>query len=204
MDEQKIYSAASYSIGVLKRSSTDKNNMIIVDRLVYLSASLAGISCAAAAIENEIRLTNSNVEHTPLFTADTDMGTFVFGDAVNDLLSKVWTLSKVAYEKNGLSKKMPDIQKLMNEFASKAGNPKARVWNGQHNPYEEFKSAKEVYDSILSALSDLNISKSDLQAAFSLALGNNIDETYKYFPKGVDPLESAMETAIFYAHMDCR
>lgn len=38
MDEQKIYSAASYCIGVLKRSSTDKNNMIVVDRLVYLSA----------------------------------------------------------------------------------------------------------------------------------------------------------------------
>lgn len=56
----------------------------------------------------------------------------------------------------------------------------------------------------LSALSDSNISKSELQAAFSLVLGNNIDETYKYFPKGVDPLESAMETACFYAHMDCR
>lgn len=203
MDEQKIYSAAGYFIGVLKRASVDKNHMLVADRLVYMSAALAGLACAEAALENEVRLTNANVRHTPLFTADTDMGTFVFGDSITDLLNKVWTLSKAAYDKNGMEKKLPDIQKLSNENAKKVGNPDARVWNGQINPYKEFKSIKETYEKILSSMSDMDISKMELLAAFSLTLGNNIDETYKYFPKDVNPLEMAMETAIFYAHMSC-
>lgn len=199
---KKTEIAAAFISDFLKRCSNE-NNKVVVDYYLYLAASLTGISCAVAAKQefaaNNI---NSNGTNNSLAVIETESGNFFYGDILNDLLyesnDSVWSMICEANKTSNL----PDIQKIINDTAKKIGKKDAKVWNEQHDPYEEVNHARKAYDHICGQLKTLDISALEMKIAFSNALISIIGEVSKFFPSEVNCIELALDTICFYAHMD--
>ena len=128
------------------------------------------------------------------------------GDFITGLLKRAFTNEKGGTDANmwgymaavltGLSP-----QKYVENNAKNMGKD-IKLWNNQHDPYEEISSAKNTYGSVRKLLEPYKLEPTEYHMAFALALGNIIPACEKVFPKKLNCFDMAIETMMFVAHME--
>ena len=204
----RIQAASDYITGFLKQSfTTDKG--IQGDMWCYLLATMTGIAAAKASKETykELMVINLNNQiQIPLTKLETEMGTFWIGDSLNRYIYNsplsVWNIVMTFYSQKHKDKKLPDLNKALENNSKAIGKSDARVWDGTHNPYEEIENAKNTYDNLRKQLEPYKLEKSEYPSVFAMSLAKVILGVEGIFPKKLNCLEISMQTMMFYAHMD--
>lgn len=205
----KINASANECLRIIRQASTNEKKEVIIDRFIYIAAALAGVSCVKAALEYDIELKineNNKKEYMSIYKVDTEAGTFLYGDAINKFLItdeySVWNLAAGVYKKNKLKKKIPDITELVKNNIANCSKKDYKLWNSSREPYREIEDVKATFKNILKYLDNFELKQEQIPVVFAVVLQNAIEEVEKVLPKNVNCLEMAMETVIYFAHIN--
>ncbi len=199
--------AASLFIGehILRSFSLDKNKQ--GELWCYMLTALSGIAAAVAAEENEMVIDLNSMFFTPpqkRIKLETEAGIFWMGEPIdryvyNGPLS-VWNIVRTLYSQkcNG---RIPDLETAISRNAKIIGSPKARVWAGKNNPYNEIEGIRRTYDNLRNILAPYKLKSSEFPSVFAMALGNAVVEVEKQFHNQDNCLEMILDTVLFYSHM---
>lgn len=204
----RIQAAAEYMAGFLKRAYTSEKGTS-GDMWCFMVATMAGISVAEAAKETDkeqMVINLGNPLYMPLTKVDTKMGVFWIGDSLNKYIFNsplsVWNIVMTLYSQKHKNAKLPDLKNFIDANTKLMGDPKARVWDGKHNPYNEIKDANNTYEKLRRRLEPYKLKKDEYPSVFAMALGMVILKVEDIFPKNLNCLEISMQTMMFFAHMD--
>ena len=196
---RKILKGSAQIFEIAKKSCTTEENQIVGDRMVYMSAALAGVACAVTA--------KASAAKTGAVLAElgTDCGKFYNGAPINELLFdtnySIYQMICADHDDEKMPP-LPDLEQIQAAVAAAIGKPDTKVWNHSVNPYEELPQIKHAYDTIVKLVYQMSMTLRELQIAFAHALVMTIRAAYACFPQDVNCIEDAVFTAFFYAHMD--
>ena len=204
----KVQAASDYISGFLSNAYKTPQG-IRGDHLCYILACLTGVAVGQAAksgFVNDLINGNSGFMMMPNTKLETDAGIFYVGDSINKYLyndpkSAVNIICTIYGKKKG-NDNIPDLQKIMENSAKKMGNKEARIWDGQHNPYEELPMALDMAKNVFDRLEPYKLDLGERVSAFALSLANVIAQVEGIFPKELNCLEMSLDTVMYLSHMD--
>lgn len=204
----KVQAAADFLSGFLSNAYKTPQG-IRGDHLCYTLSCLTGIAVGQAGKSgfiNDLLNGNSGFMMMPNTKLETDAGMFYVGDSINKYLyndpkSAINIVCTIYSQKKG-NEKIPDLQKIMENSAKKMGNKEAKIWGGQHNPYEELPMALDMAKSVFEKLEPYKLNLGERVSAFAISLANTIVNVEGIFPKGLNCLEMSLDTVMFLSHMD--
>ena len=190
----KVFAASEYVSRTLKQAFTTPKG-VVGNEWCRALATYTGVAVATTAKEKSI-----------LTKLETKGGTFWVGEGINHYLYgssvSVWELVMFIYKQKHKEGKDIDLHKMIEKTTNNIGDPDARVWDGTSNPYENIQFAKESYSKIKNKLEPYKLNDIDYPCLFAISLGNAILEVENIFPPNINCLEIALETVMFYSHMD--
>ena len=204
----RIGAAGDFITGLLKRAFTNEKGGTDANMWGYMAAVLTGVSVLVATKEvPDVIIADiiKDPRFMPMFKLETKKGNFWMGDKLNRLLCdgpiSAWDAVILNYKNNGGDVTGLSPQKYVENNAKNMGK-NIKLWNNQHNPYEEISSAKNTYGSVRKLLEPYKLEPTEYHMAFALALGKIIPVCEKVFPKELNCFDMAIETMMFVAHME--
>lgn len=201
----RVRAASDYVVGTIRQKLTTKKG-IPADLLCYMIATLTGL-CVADTAKKKFLSKDEESKTLSMAKAETKAGISIWmGETVNkylynspmSLINIVMRVYTDAHE----DKKQIDLKELFENNAKTIGSKDLRLWAGFHNPYEELSGAIATYKELFAKLEPYKLLPEEYLMAFSMALINTILAIEDYTPEDIDCLKLALETSIFYAHMD--
>ena len=184
---------------------TDSQKRVNADSLLYITSVLAGISCVKASM-SDIRYSDAMERfEMPLLPVETEMGTFLVGDVINEYLANgklsILNIFYSLYKNKQKDVVLPDIQKVVEKNSANMGKAKYRLWNDKHNPYAEKEKFSIIYDGVIKHIEPFNVDAKMMPAVFGFVLNEITGKVAGVFPENINCYEMVLETVIFNAHM---
>lgn len=201
----KIEITAEEISDYLINKCTDSQKRVNADSLLYITSVLAGISCVKASM-SDIRYSDAMERfEMPLLPVETEMGTFLVGDVINEYLANgklsILNIFYSLYKNKQKDVVLPDIQKVVEKNSANMGKAKYRLWNDKHNPYAEKEKFSIIYDGVIKHIEPFNVDDKMMPAVFGFVLNEITGKVAGVFPENINCYEMVLETVVFNAHM---